>query len=43
MNRDEDFELTLFDRLEKIRQVVNHFGEDKFYVSFSGGKDSLLG
>lgn len=42
MNRDEDFELTLFDRLEKIKQVVSQFGEENFYVSFSGGKDSTV-
>lgn len=39
---DEDFELTLFDRLEKIKQVVSQFGEENFYVSFSGGKDSTV-
>lgn len=39
---DEDFELTLFDRLEKIKQIINQFGEDKFYISFSGGKDSTV-
>lgn len=34
-----DNELLLFDRLEKIKQVINQYGEDNFYLSFSGGKD----
>lgn len=37
---NEDYELTLFDRLEVIKQTVMRYGEDKFYLSFSGGKDS---
>ena len=36
----EDYELTLFDRLNMIRDTINKYGEDKFYLSFSGGKDS---
>lgn len=35
-----DYELELFDRIEVIKQVVAKYGEDKFYLSFSGGKDS---
>lgn len=35
-------ELILEDRLQKIRQVVNEWGEDKFAMSFSGGKDSTV-
>lgn len=31
-----------FDRAQKIRQVINEYGEDKFYLSFSGGKDSTI-
>ena len=37
-----DNELLLFDRIEKIKQIVNKYGEDKFYISFSGGKDSTV-
>ena len=37
-----DNELLLFDRLEKIKQIINKYGEDKFYISFSGGKDSTI-
>ena len=36
----EDYELTLFDRLNMIRDTINKYGEEKFYLSFSGGKDS---
>ncbi|WP_281512234.1 phosphoadenosine phosphosulfate reductase family protein [Mammaliicoccus vitulinus] len=38
----EDFELTLFDRLEVIRTVINQYGEENFYIAFSGGKDSMI-
>ncbi len=38
----EDYELTLFDRLAVIKEIINKYGEDKFYVSFSGGKDSTI-
>ena len=34
--------LLLEDRLQKIRQVVDKYGEDNFYISFSGGKDSTV-
>lgn len=37
-----DNEFLLFDRLEKIRSVVNKYGEENFYISFSGGKDSTV-
>lgn len=37
-----DNELILFDRMEKIKQIIKQFGEDKFYISFSGGKDSTI-
>lgn len=30
----------LQDRLQKIRQIITKYGEDNFYVSYSGGKDS---
>lgn len=32
----------LEDRLQKIRQIVREYGEDQFYISFSGGKDSTV-
>lgn len=38
----EDFELTLFDRLEIIKTTIQNYGEDNFYISFSGGKDSTV-
>lgn len=37
---DEEFEFLVFDRIVKIQSVVNKEGEDKFYISYSGGKDS---
>lgn len=42
MTATEDFELTLFDRKEAIRRVIEVAGEDRFYISFSGGKDSTV-
>lgn len=38
----EDFELTLFDRLEMIRSVLQYVDEDTAYIAFSGGKDSTV-
>lgn len=38
----EDFELTLFDRLNIIKDTIAKYGDDKFYLSFSGGKDSTI-
>lgn len=38
----EDFELTLFDRLEVIRKVLKDVPDEKVYISFSGGKDSTV-
>lgn len=38
----EDYELTLFDRLNAIRDTINKYGEENFYLSFSGGKDSTV-
>ena len=39
---DEDYELTLFDRIAVIRQTIGKYGEENFYLSFSGGKDSTI-
>ncbi len=38
----DDNEFILFDRAEKIKQTINQYGEDNFYISFSGGKDSTV-
>lgn len=35
-------EFLLEDRLQKIRQIVNKYGAENFYISFSGGKDSTV-
>lgn len=37
-----DNEFLLFDRLEKIKSVIGQYGEENFYISFSGGKDSTV-
>lgn len=37
-----DNELLLFDRLEVIRNTIQQYGEENFYISFSGGKDSTV-
>ena len=37
-----DNEILLKDILGKIKKVISEYGEDKFYVSFSGGKDSTI-
>lgn len=35
-------EFLLTDRLQKIRQIIGKYGEENFYLSFSGGKDSTV-
>lgn len=35
-------EYLLFDRLEVIKNTIAKYGEDNFYLSFSGGKDSTV-
>ena len=37
-----DNELILYDRLEVIKQTIQKYGEENFYLSFSGGKDSTV-
>ena len=37
-----DYELLLFDRLNVIKDTINKYGEQNFYLSFSGGKDSTI-
>lgn len=35
-------ELILFDRIEVIKKTIKEYGEENFYLSFSGGKDSTV-
>lgn len=35
-------EFLLQDRVQKIQQIVNKYGEENFSISFSGGKDSCV-
>lgn len=35
-------EFLLADRIQKIQSVIRTFGEENFYISFSGGKDSTV-
>lgn len=35
-------EFLLQDRLNVIRDTINKYGEENFYLSFSGGKDSTV-
>lgn len=37
-----DNEFVLFDRITKIQSVIEKYGEENFYLSFSGGKDSTV-
>ena len=37
-----DNELLLIDRIGVIKATIKKFGEDKFYISYSGGKDSTV-
>ena len=37
-----DNELLLFDRINAIKDTINKYGIDNFYLSFSGGKDSTV-
>lgn len=37
-----DNELLLYDRLEVIKTTIKKYGEENFYLSFSGGKDSTI-
>lgn len=40
--QDQDNELLLFDRLNVIKDTINKYGENNFYIAFSGGKDSTI-
>lgn len=35
-------EFILADRITKIQSTVNQYGQDSFYISYSGGKDSVV-
>ena len=35
-------EFILHDRLEKIKSIIKQYGEENFYIAFSGGKDSTV-
>lgn len=35
-------EFLLQDRIQKIQQIIRKYGEENFYLSFSGGKDSTV-
>jgi len=37
-----DNNFLLMDRIQKIQQIIIKYGEDNFYISFSGGKDSTV-
>lgn len=37
-----DNEFILIDRIQKIQQIIKQYGEENFYISFSGGKDSTV-
>lgn len=37
-----DNEFILFDRIQKIQSIIDKYGEENFYLSFSGGKDSTV-
>lgn len=39
---EQDNELLLFDRINVIKDTINKYGEENFYISFSGGKDSTI-
>lgn len=39
---EEDYELTLIDRLEMIRTTLKDVPDSEIYLSYSGGKDSTV-
>ena len=42
MASNSEFEFLLYDRITKIQSVMRQYGEENFYLSFSGGKDSTV-
>ena len=39
---EQENEMLLNDRIMKIQSIIRKYGEDNFYISFSGGKDSTV-
>ena len=39
---EQENEMLLNDRIMKIQSIVKKYGEENFYISFSGGKDSTV-
>lgn len=37
-----DYELVLYDRIHIIKDTIEKYGENNFYISFSGGRDSTI-
>lgn len=37
-----EHDFTLMDRIQKIQSTIRQHGEENFYISFSGGKDSTV-
>lgn len=37
-----DNKFILQDRIQKIRSIISKYGEENFFISFSGGKDSCV-
>lgn len=37
-----DNQFILQDRIQKIQQIIGKYGEENFYISYSGGKDSTV-
>ena len=42
MSSEIDYELMLYDRVHVIRDTIEKYGEENFYISFSGGEDSTV-
>ena len=38
----QEFNFLVMDRVQKIKQIINKYGEENFYISFSGGRDSCV-
>lgn len=39
---EQDNELLMFDRVNVIKDTITMYGQENFYISFSGGKDSTI-
>lgn len=38
----QEFDFLMYDRIEKIIQIITRYNENNFYISFSGGRDSTV-